>query len=118
MYVMKPIMEYDVLDLLNNGRFEGEMEGYILSDGGDLFGWSLFRIDGDVTSMLDVNAPSGSFLDGLIRASVAYGEARGATKFSLNPDVADFAKYKEIFFENEDFIIPNDKLFTPCEGEA
>lgn len=118
MYVMKPIMEYDVLDLLNAGRFEGEMEGYILSDGGDLFGWSLFRIDGDVTSMLDVNAPSGSFLDGLIRASVAYGEARGATSFSLNPDVADFVKYKEVFFENEGFVIPNDKLFTPCEGEA
>lgn len=117
MYVMKPIQEYDVLDLLNNGRFEGEMEGYILSDGGDLFGWSLFRIDGDVTSMLDVNAPSGSFLDGLIRASVAYGEARGATSFWLNPEVADFVKYKEVFFENEDFTISNDKLFTPCEGE-
>ena len=117
MYAMKPILEPDVLDLLNNGRFPGEMEGYILSDGGDLFGWSLFRIDGDVTTMLDILAPSGQFLDGLIRASVAYGEARGATGFTLNMDVEDFVKYKNIFFEDEGEIIPNDHLFTPCEGE-
>ena len=58
MYVMKPILEPDVLDLLNNGRFAGEIEGYILSDGADLFGWSLFRIDGDVTSLLDILPPS------------------------------------------------------------
>ncbi len=115
MYTMKPIDEYDVLDLLNNGRFEGEMEGYVLSDGADLFGWSLFRIDGDVTTMLDVLAPSGMFLDGLIRASVAYGEARGATAFTLNMEVEDFAKYKSVFFETEGDIIPNDHLFTPCE---
>ena len=117
MYVMKPILEPDVLDLLNNGRFDGEMEGYVLSDGADLFGWSLFRIDGDVTTMLDILAPSGQFLDGLIRASVAYGEARGATGFTLNMDVEDFVKYKNIFFEDEGEIIPNDHLFTPCEGE-
>jgi len=117
MYTMKPIEEYDVLELLNNGRFEGEMDGYILSDGADLFGWSLFRIDGDVTSMLDVLAPSGQFLDGLIRASVAYGEARGATGFSFNKDNEHFMKYKRIFFEEEGDVIPNDKLFVPCEGE-
>ena len=93
------------------------MDGDILSDGGDLFGWSLFRIDGDVTTMLDILAPSGQFLDGLIRASVAYGEARGATGFTLNMDVEDFVKYKNIFFEDEGEIIPNDHLFTPCEGE-
>lgn len=115
MYTMKPIDEYDVLELLNNGRFEGELDGYILSDGKDLFGWSLFCVDGGVTSMLDVLAPSGQFLDGLIRASVAYGESRGATAFSLNMEVEDFAKYKNVFFENEGDIIPNDHLFTPCE---
>ena len=67
MYVMKPILEPDVLALLNNGR-----------------------IDGDVTSMLDVLPPNEMFLDGLIRASVAYGEARGATGFSFNKDNEHF----------------------------
>ena len=38
MFTMKPIEEYDVIELLNNGRFEGDLYGYVLSDGGDLFG--------------------------------------------------------------------------------
>mgnify|MGYP006974676030 CR=1 FL=1 len=36
MYAMKPILEPDVLDLLNNGRFAGEMEGYITADAEDV----------------------------------------------------------------------------------
>ena len=117
MYAMKPILEPDVLDLLNNGRFIGEMEGYILSDGKDLFGWSLFRIDGDVTYLLDILPPSDMFMDGLIRASVAYGEARGASSFMFNKDNEHLMKYKRIFFEEEGDVISNDKLFVPCEGE-
>ncbi len=117
MYAMKPIIEKDVIDLLNRGRFEGNMEGYVLSDGADLFGWSLFRIDGDITMMLDILSPGDQFLDGLIRASVAYGEARGATKFSFNKDNADFMRYKKVFFEKQGDVISNDLLFTPCEGE-
>ncbi|MEG1782565.1 MAG: hypothetical protein RR253_04890, partial [Oscillospiraceae bacterium] len=81
---MKPILEPDVIDLLNNGRFEGDLQGYVLSDGGDLFGWSLFCVRGDVTEMLDVKAPDTKFLDGIIRASVALGESQGAEYFSLN----------------------------------
>ena len=33
MIAMRPIREYDVIDLLNNGRFEGEVEGYVVMDG-------------------------------------------------------------------------------------
>ena len=116
MYAMKPILEPDVIDLLNNNRFEGELQGYVLSDGADLFGWSLFRVDGDVTRMLDINPPDTKFLDGLIRASVALGESQGAAAFSLNSEISHFVQYKNVFFENEGEIIPNDKLFTPCAG--
>lgn len=114
MYSMKPILEPDVIDLLNNGRFEGELQGYVLSDGGDLFGWSLFRVDGCVTSMLDIKAPDSKFLDGIIRASVALGESQGASSFSFNEQVADFVKYKEVFFEKEGKIIDNSLLFSGC----
>ena len=121
MFTMKPIDEYDVIELLNNGRFEGDLYGYILSDGGDLFGYTLFKIEDNTTVMLDSKTPegkfSGQYLDGIIRASIAYGEARGATAFTLNMEVADFVKYKNVFFEDEGEIIPNDHLFTPCEGE-
>lgn len=115
MYSMKPILEPDVIDLLNKDRFEGDLEGYVLSDGGDLFGWSLFRIDGDTTVMLDILSPDTKFLDGLIRASVALGESRGATKFTFNNDIPDFVKYKNVFFENQGDVISNDLLFVPCE---
>ncbi len=114
MYSMKPILEPDVIALLNNNRFKGDLQGYILSDGGDLFGWSLFRVDGDTTHMLDINPPDDRFLDGLIRASVALGESQGAERFTLNLEVENFARYKNVFFKNEEEIIQNESLFKPC----
>ncbi len=114
MYSMKPILEPDVIALLNNNRFNGDLQGYILSDGGDLFGWSLFRVDGDTTAMLDINSPDDKFLDGLIRASVALGESQGAAKFTFNLEVENFERYKNVFFKNEGDIIANDSLFKPC----
>ena len=33
MIAMRPILEQDVLDLLNDGRFDGEVEGYVVMDG-------------------------------------------------------------------------------------
>ncbi len=114
MYSMKPILEPDVISLLNNGRFKGDLQGYILSDGADLFGWSLFNVDGDTTHMLDINPPSDMFLDGLIRASVALGESQGAEKFTLNLEIENLKRYKDVFFKNEGEIIPNESLFKPC----
>ena len=114
MYVMKPIREPEILEILNKGRFGGDIEGYILSDGGDLFGWSLFRTQDKVTHILDILAPDTSFLDGLIRASVAYGQARGAEYFTLNRDIPDLLKYRQVFFEDKGEKIACDDLFKPC----
>lgn len=117
MYSMKLILEPDVIDLLNRDRFEGDLEGYILSDGADLFGWSLFKIEDGITHMLDIQAPGTQFVDGLIRASVAYGENGGAKAFTLNPDIPDLKKYRDVFFRNEEDPIATEKLFVPCEDE-
>ena len=43
MIAMRPIREYDVIDLLNNGRFEGEVEGYVVMDGPKYLGHMLYR---------------------------------------------------------------------------
>ena len=48
MIAMRPIREYDVIDLLNNGRFEGEVEGYVVMDGPKYLGHMLYRVDGAV----------------------------------------------------------------------
>lgn len=115
MYAIKPILEPDVIDLLNKDRFTGDLQGYVLSDGGDLFGWSLFKIENGTTYVLDILAPDSRFLDRLIRASAAFGENAGAEYFSLNCQISDLAKYKQVFFEKEGDIMPNSLLFTPCE---
>lgn len=115
MYTMKPIQEYDVIELLNNGRFEGELQGYILSDGKDLFGWSLFRVDEDTTLMLDAKTPDTRFLDGIIRASVALGESQGAEYFAFNTDNESFKEYKRVFFDKEQGKIKNTLLFSGCK---
>ena len=32
MIAMRPILEQDVIDLLNDGRFEGELDGYVVME--------------------------------------------------------------------------------------
>ena len=44
MIAMRPILEQDVLDLLNDGRFDGEVEGYVVMDGPNYLGLSLIHI--------------------------------------------------------------------------
>ena len=54
MIAMRPIREYDVIDLLNNGRFEGEVEGYVVDGAvracvaaGENAGATSFRVNGE-----------------------------------------------------------------------
>ena len=117
MFTMKPIDEYDEIELINNGRFEGDLYGYILSDGGDLFGYTLFKIEDNTTVMLDSKTPGGKYLDGIIRASIAYGEARGAEYFSFNMEHAPFAEYKRIFFGEHPDRMKNSVIFCGCKHD-
>lgn len=117
MFTMKPIKEYDVIELLNNGRFDGDLYGYVLSDGGDLFGYTLFKIEDNTTVMLDSKAPKGMYLDGIIRASIAYGEARGAEYFSFNMEHEPFAEYKNVFFKDQPDRMKNSVIFSGCQHD-
>lgn len=110
MFVIKPIEEPEIIDVLNKGRFQGEVQGYILSDGADLFGWSLFSLEKGITKVLDVLAPDMGVLDGLVRTSVSYGQERNCRFFSLNSDNPDLLEYKRVFFPDSDDIIPNEML--------
>ena len=117
MFTMKPIEEYDVIELLNNGRFEGDLYGYVLSDGGDLFGYTLFKIEDNTTVLLDSKTPASNYLDGIIRASIAYGEARGAEYFSFNLDHGPFAEYKRVFFNDYPNKMKTSVIFSGCHHE-
>ena len=77
MIAMRPIREYDVIDLLNNGRFEGEVEGYVVMDGPKYLGHMLYRVDGAVTQVLECGVEEKMFVDGAVRACVAAGKRGG-----------------------------------------
>ena len=95
---MRPIREYDVIDLLNNGRCEGEVEGYVVMDGPKYLGHMLYRVDGAVTQVLECGVEEKMFVDGAVRACVAAGENAGATSFRVNGEDEKLAEWKNVFF--------------------
>ena len=115
MFTMKPIKENDVIELLNNNRFEGDIQGYILSDGGDLFGYTLFTVENGLVMLLDSKTPDTRLLDGIIRASIALGETQGATRFAFNLEHEPFSEYKRVLFGEYENDIEISKIFSGCK---
>ena len=70
MIAMRPILEQDVLDLLNDGRFDGEVEGYVVMDGPNYLGHMLYRIDGDFVDVLDCGVQESALVDGGVKSYV------------------------------------------------
>ena len=115
MNAMRPIREYDVIDLLNNGRFEGEVEGYVVMDGPKYLGHMLYRVDGAVTQVLECGVEEKMFVDGAVRACVAAGENAGATSFRVNGEDEKLAEWKNVFFPEAQGDVPNGSIFHTCE---
>ena len=115
MIAMRPIREYDVIDLLNNGRFEGDLEGYVVMYGPAYLGHMLYRVDGDVTSVLDCGVEKTMFIDGAVRACIAAGENAGASSFCVNEADEKLAEWKSVFFKAEKMPVLNAKIFHTCE---
>ena len=114
MITMKPIAEPDVVALLAKGRFDGALEGYIMTDGAEYLGYCLFRLAGKVTEVLDAEAPDNMMLDGLVRAAVAKGENGGASSFSINREVPALCKWAQVFLPGEQEPVKNTKIFGNC----
>ena len=115
MIAMRPIKEYDVIDLLNNGRFEGDVEGYVVMDGPKYLGHILYRVDGAVTRVLDCGVEEKMFVYGAVRACVAAGENAGATAFRVNEADEKLAEWRGVFFPNAEDDVPNSSIFHTCE---
>ena len=114
MITMKPILEQDVLALLADGRFSPLPEGYIMADGGRYLGYSLFRVENGVTTVLDAQAEDNMMLDGLVRAAVAKGESAGAAAFCINREIPALRSWAEVFVPGEGEPINNTKIFGNC----
>ncbi len=83
MIAMRPIREYDVIELLNAGRFSGDVEGYVVMNGPEYLGHMLYRVDGAVTRVLECGVENTALIDGAVRACVAAGEHAGASAFAV-----------------------------------
>lgn len=119
MIAMRPIREYDVIELLNAGRFSGGLEGYVVMDGPEYLGHMLYCVDGAVTRVLDCGVKDTALVDGAVRACVAAGERAGASAFTVEPSDARLARWRGVFFGSApDGPIPNEKLFGACAGHA
>ena len=102
MIAMRPIREYDVIDLLNNGRFEGEVEGYVVMDGPKYLGHMLYRVDGAVTQVLECGVEEKMFVDGAVRACV-----NGEDEKLSYPLYTYLRRYH--------LRLPNSSIFHTCE---
>lgn len=115
MIAMRPIREYDVLALLNGGRFPDDTEGYVVMDGPSYLGHMLYRVDGGVTFVLECGVEQPPLIDGAVRACVAAGQNAGAQAFCVNGADARLAQWQAVFAPGAAQPVPNGTLFGGCE---
>ena len=114
MLSMQPINEQDVIALINDDRFTGDVEGYVMTNSGEYLGHALFKVEDNVTFVLDSGVEEMVMLDGIVRACIASGENRGAKDFKVNKEHPPLAKWWDIYCKNFDETAPTDHLFTFC----
>lgn len=114
MLTMKPIDEQDVITLLNDGRFCGDVEGYIMMEGANYLGHALFIVENGVTTVLDTGVENTAHLDGIIRACVAAGDNRGVKQFAVNTNHPPLAKWWDVFCKGMQPPVSVDHIFTMC----
>lgn len=114
MLSMQPIAEPDVVELLNDGRFEGDVEGYVMMDGEKYLGHALFLVEDGVTSVLDCGVEDMQMLDGIVRACVAAGEHRGAKLFCVNREQPRLEKWWDVFCKGMQPPAPVEHIFGKC----
>ena len=114
MLAMRPIDEPDVVELLNDGRFDGPVEGYIMMDGPNYLGHALFKVEDGVTTVLDSGVEEMQNVDGILRACVAAGENRGAKHFAVNQDHPQLAQWWQVFCKGLQPPAPVDHIFNLC----
>ncbi|MEG0911123.1 MAG: hypothetical protein RSB47_05970 [Ruthenibacterium sp.] len=115
MIVMRPIREDAVLAELNANRFSGEIDGYVIMDGPRYLGHILYKLENDVTHVLDCGVCDTAVIDGAVRACVGAGENAGAKSFCVNESDEKLCKWRNIFCKNDTNPIPNEKIFHQCK---
>lgn len=116
MITMKPILEPEILEIFNKGRFGEDIEGLIISDGTGCLGHCLWCLDGGLAVILEASVKDPSLLDGAIRAGIAVAQNAGATGFWVEDTTPEMTKWRTIFCKDAAAPIPFETIFTPCCG--
>lgn len=118
MIAMRPIEEPDVLALLNDGRFEGAVRGYVVMEGPQYHGHMLYRVEDGVTEVLECGVDETPLVDGAVRACIAAGQNAGADSFGVRQEDPKLAEWFRVFCKNISVPVPVTHIFTPCGGPA
>ena len=110
---MIPVEEPQVLDSLVQGRFSGDVRGYVILDGPEYRGHCLYAVEPGLTRVLEVRLSDPSLLDGAVRAAVAAGENAGASAFTV-ADQPELLGWRDARFRGCPDPIPNARLFHFC----
>ena len=114
MIAMRPILEQDVINLLNDGRFEEDIDGYVIMDGPQYLGYALYRVQDGCTTVLACQTQTNALVDGAVRACVAAGENAGADRFCINRDDPALDTWASVFLHGAKNEAPNTDLFSHC----
>ena len=115
MIAMRPILEQDVIDLLNDGRFEGELDGYVVMEGPEYLGYILYRLEKPLVRILDCGVENTACIDGAVRACIAAGQNAGCSCFAVNQGDGRLSKWHSIFCKGSSETVPIDKIFSLCK---
>lgn len=114
MITMKPILAEEVLEIFNKGRFKGEVEGYIISDGTGCLGHCLYRVDGETAVILQAQTKDASLLDGVIRSCLSVAQENGATGFWVEDTSPELTQWRTLWCKDRPAPIPFDVVFHTC----
>lgn len=88
----------------------------IKADGPAYLGHALYKVENDITLVLDVALESNPLIDGAARAAVAAGEQCGRAQLCCeHAKSARLAEWAAVFCKNEDLPYSNEKLFHECK---
>ena len=114
MITMKPILAQEVLDIFNQGRFAGELEGTIVSDGSGCTGHCLWQLRGTTAYILQARTQDPALLDGVIRASLAAAQDAGAAGFWVEDTSDELSAWRRRFCAGQAAPIPFEAVFHTC----
>ncbi len=114
MLAMLPIKEPEVVESLNQGRYQGNIQGFVVMNGPSYLGYALYKLEDTVTTVLESDVSDPPLLDGLIRACIAAGDNRGVKNFAVNTRQKELKTWWEGTCKDKESPVSVEHIFSYC----